>query len=711
MRPADGGGPRFFHCLHISVRHLWTQDGRAFPPPRLGLAPPAVIHLLLIAEDPAVIPPLAAPGTPVDFKILRKADLAAARPLLAAGLFDVALLVVERLSSAASRAVAEFRECAPACPLAVAAADGVPADREAAYLAGADVVLVAPADPAALAALLRRLAARTGPPAPPAPVPPAVPAAGATPPFSALAVMRDFSQVLSYSLDYREFTRHFALKLREVIGAARVVIFLEAPPAAGSLGPDAAANDSRLVCAGAVGLPADLTDHFELSRDRGLGRSVFQTGRILRLGAESTAPFLAGDSRLQREFEILGCEIALPVNDRERTIGVALLGGRLTGAPFTDAELLLVCHLMEELGLAVKNSWLHHQLSASHHLFGDVLSAMTSGALVVGPDLTVLFANPVLLRLLHGEAPSAAARLACAELPAPLGASLRAVAERGESVAPFLYEHPGTPPQVFRVSLVPFPPRGRALPQPVLLLLENFTSVRAAQRAEIEASNLKLIGLIAKRFAHEIRNSLVPLTTHQQLFDTDYANTEFRDSLKAALGRETGRIQRFTEQMLFLAQTEGGATDALPLEDLLRRSFEHSQAFLGRAGGELEIRSEVQHPFVRCHRPSLLHALQEIFLNGLQSAGDPPRVTVSVVSEAGPEGRPGLAVRVHDNGRGFTPEVAARAVDPFFTTRNTGVGLGLTVAKRVIEAHAGRLEVQARRGPDDPDLVIHLPAG
>jgi signal transduction histidine kinase/DNA-binding response OmpR family regulator len=669
-----------------------------------------VIHLLVIAEDQAVFPPIAAPAVSVEIKFLRQPNLAAARPLVEAGMFDVALLAVDLLSAEACRTVVEFRALAPACPLAVVSRQGSPAEARAAYLAGADVVLAPPVDPAALLAVLRRLAARNAPSLPAVAPPPPGAAAFAASTSSALAVMRDFSQVFSYSLDYQQFTRHFALKLREVIGAARVAIFLEPPPAAGSVGPAAAHGDTRLECAGAVGLPADLTDNFELSRDRGLGRCVSQTGQIFRLGAESTAPFLTRDPRVQREFEILGCEIALPVNDRERTIGIALLGGRLTGTPFTDAELLLVCHLMEELGLAVKNSWLHHQLAASHHLFSDVLGAMTSGALVIGPDLTVSFANHALLRLLKGEATPASTRLAFAELPAPLGSSLRAVVERGQSAAPFIYEHPGTPPQVFRVSLIPFPPVGRTLPQPALLLLEDFTQVRAAQSAEIEASNLKLIGLIAKRFAHEIRNSLVPLTTHEQLFDTDYANAEFRASLKAALGRETSRIQRFTEQMLFLAQTEGGATDALPLEELLRKSFEHSRDFLGREAGELEIRSEVPHPFVRCHRPSLLHALQEIFLNGLQSAGDPPRVTVSVVAEPGPGGRPGLAVRVHDNGGGFTPEVAARATDPFFTTRGTGVGLGLTVAKRVIEAHAGRLEVHSRTQPDDPDLIIHLPA-
>ncbi|MFA5057988.1 MAG: ATP-binding protein, partial [Opitutaceae bacterium] len=609
-------------------------------------------------------------------------------------------------------AIQEFRALAPHCALIVTLPQGLPAEEQAAYLAGADVVLAAPFGEAAFLAVIGRLAARAASPVqPPPPAAPAL-ATGIAAAFapSALAVMRDFSQVFSYSLDYKQFTRHFVLKLREIIGAARIAIFLEPPPPAGYPGPAVAAQETRLSCAGAVGLPADLVECFALSRTSGLGRRIVQSGQILRLGAESAAPFLAGDPRLRREFEILGCEIALPINDRERTLGVALLGGRLTGTPFTDAELLLVYHLMEELGLAVKNSWLHGQLSTSHRLFADVLGAMTGGALVIGPDLTVRFANQALLRQLKGEATPPSARLEFAELPAPLGARLHDLVERGQGVAPFLYEHPGPPARVFRVSLIPFPSGEHRLPQPVLLLLEDFTQVRAAQRAEIEASNLKLIGLIARRFAHEIRNSLVPLTTHQQLFDSDYASAEFRDSLKHALTRETGRIQRFTEQMLFLAQTEGGATDAFPLEELLRKSFVHSRDFLGREAGELEIRSEVPQPFVRCHRPSLTHALQEIFLNCLQSAGEPPKITVTVTAEAGLDGRPGLALRVHDNGRGFAPDVAPRATDPFFTTRNTGVGLGLTVAKRVIEAHAGRLEVRTRNQPDDPDLVIHLPS-
>ena len=53
-----------------------------------------MIHLLIIAEDNVVFPPLAAPSTSVDFKLLRKPNLAAARPLLETGMLDVCLLAV-----------------------------------------------------------------------------------------------------------------------------------------------------------------------------------------------------------------------------------------------------------------------------------------------------------------------------------------------------------------------------------------------------------------------------------------------------------------------------------------------------------------------------------------------------------------------------------------------------------------------------------------
>ena len=112
---------------------------------------------------------------------------------------------------------------------------------------------------------------------------------------------------------------------------------------------------------------------------------------------------------------------------------------------------------------------------------------------------------------------------------------------------------------------------------------------------------------------------------------------------------------------------------------------------------------------LRCNRASLAHAFQEIFLNGLQSSGGEPRLAVSLNATPTADGRAELVIQVRDTGGGFAPESAGRATEPFFTTRNTGVGLGLPIARRVIEAHQGRLDIVPRLSPGDPDIVIHLP--
>lgn len=669
-------------------------------------------RLLLITDDSTSAQTLpTALASSADFQVHHRARIADARGALAAGAFDAALFLPGRLDADFHQEIAAAREAAPALALVVVAPAGAGPEAQARLLgAGADSVLFQPLDVADLGAHLTRLSGRMA--ASPAatvsdPGPAASPrlTAKAAALSSALEVLRDFSQVLGYSLDYRQLTQHFILKLREVVGLSRIAIFLE-PGAVDPMPAAAQADNTRLPCTAAVGISADLVECFSLTRRSGLGRQLTHHPQILRAPAQSHPPML--DPKIAREFDVLGGQVAIPVNDRERTLGVAVLGGRITGGEFSDEELLLVYHLLEELGLAVKNSWLHHQLVGSHRLFSTVLNGLTVGACVIGPTQQVVYANRAIIDFL---APGAV-QLDVHGLPPVLAAKIHEVVERGVEVEPFFHETEGAAPRLFRASVIPLRQPGAKLPQTALVLLEDFTQIRSAQRAEIESSNLKLISLIARRFAHEIRNALVPLTTHAQLFDSEIGQEDFRASLKDALARETQRIQRFTDQMLLLARSDQTAAELAPLDDILRTSFEKSRAYLG-GEAELEIRSELPSVLLRCNRASLAHAFQEIFLNGLQSGTEddaaPRRLVVTLNAEPVADGRAELVVQVRDSGRGFAAESAPRATEPFYTTRNTGVGLGLTIARRVIEAHSGRLDVHPRHAPADPDLTIRLP--
>jgi len=663
-----------------------------------------VIHLLLIAEESWAGIHAAGLFASSAHKIIRKDDLDASRSLMESGIFDLVLVPASALPQ-----LTAVKTAAKSVPVVVIAMDSTPDSEQRAYGAGADLVLRAPLLPAVFAKATRALLAATPERTasfpsraaqPPAPV--------ASPATTDLEVLRNFSRVLGYSLDHKLFAQHFVLKLREILSVNRIALFLEpAPSSPPSQETSGGSNKDRLTCVAAVGISKDLLDCIELSRQAGIGQHVTRYAQILRADSESAAPPVREDPKIRREFDILGCQIALPINDRERTLGVALIGGRVTGNPFDDAELQLVYHLLEELGLAVKNSWMHHQLSASHRLFSDVLGAITSGSLVVGADLTVQHANRAFLRFLRGEGP-ADPRVDFSELPPPLAAALHELAENGRATEPFFITSEKNPGRSYRVSLVPFPSSDRRLPQPAMALVEDFTQIQAVQRAEVEASNLKLIALIAKRFAHEIRNSLVPLSTHHQLIDTDYASPEFRESLKSALGRETGRIQRFTEQMLFLSQPAHPPDGWIPVGPLLHEAFQRAARSLG-SDARLEISGGQEDAAIHVHRASLGHALEEIFLNGLQETTPGGVIHVALDCESGTTGALSLVLRFRDEGPGFTRENTARATEPFFTTRTTGVGLGLTVARRIIENHAGRIEVLARAAGEDPDIVLHLP--
>jgi C4-dicarboxylate-specific signal transduction histidine kinase len=64
---------------------------------------------------------------------------------------------------------------------------------------------------------------------------------------------------------------------------------------------------------------------------------------------------------------------------------------------------------------------------------------------------------------------------------------------------------------------------------------------------------------------------------------------------------------------------------------------------------------------------------------------------------------------VQDNGAGFTPEAAKKVPEPFFTTRNVGLGLGLTVSRKIIETHRGKLVITGPSNGSQGTVRVSLP--
>ena len=109
------------------------------------------------------------------------------------------------------------------------------------------------------------------------------------------------------------------------------------------------------------------------------------------------------------------------------------------------------------------------------------------------------------------------------------------------------------------------------------------------------------------------------------------------------------------------------------------------------------------------NRAALKHAFAEVMLNALQANPSDPRIGVRLQPESSTQGGDALQIEVQDNGAGFTPETAEKAPAPFFTTRNVGLGLGLTVSRKIIETHHGKLEILAPKSGQAGVVRISLP--
>jgi nitrogen-specific signal transduction histidine kinase len=661
--------------------------------------------ILVIAPHPELPEAIRKAFDPEGFRVVHRTGTTEAEPFLHPRLVDLVILdaMVGDLHELWS--IEKLRRRLPGCPIIVYSDASRPDWEEEAYLKGANHVFVKPFRARLLSALLDQQAAT--PPAPPAPTRAprrelVTPADAPHRDFQALGILRNLSAVLTHSLHAEGLLKQFLLLLREIVGVNRAMVFLRRPTA--TFGGVAAEETRCLRAACAIGLSSGLLEHFELSTESGIGGYLYREGRVLRRESEVAQT----DLEVQKEFEVMGAEVAIPILDRETFLGVAALDGRVTGEPLANSELELIFHLLEEVGLAVKNIWLHTQLAANNELLTDVFRQLSSACIVVSRDLTVLHANRA-ARNFFARAGRRHAELEFSDLPQFLGSKVYQVLKTGAGISTFKYEAPDAPGTVYHVTILPFQKQDASLPSSALLVAEDHTQSDQLQRLEIEAANLRLVRTMADRLAHEIGNALVPISTHQQLLGHTFEDPEFRASLNAALADGVKRITRLTNQMRFLAREAVVQGDAFAVEALIEEAYEEAKQYQPVRASRLTYENGSQPLLVRGERLVLLYAVVEVLINALQANPADAKISVRAHPETVEGELPSVRIEIQDNGPGFPPEVLRRASDPFFTTRNVGLGLGLTVARRIIEAHGGTLTLSNSADNHSGLVTIVLP--
>ena len=649
------------------------------------------------------------------YRVVHRHTVEEGEPLLVHGLIAACVLDADLIGVECVWIIERLRRRDARTPI-IAYTEAPQSDwEEEAFLRGVSQILTKPVRPRLLNSILERLWSQpaSGQGQAPMAVVPAgntaiFPRAAADPSAAArfvnasqtLGVLRDLSSIMTHSLDAEAMLKQFLQFLREILSVNRAAIFLNRPcsPLVDTGSPDDA---RRLRAAAAIGLSSGLLQHFELSLDSGIGAQVNRLGRILRRESEEARV----DSEVQKEFDLLGAQVAVPIPDRETIVGLAVFDGRITGEPLVNVELEMIFHLLEQVGLALRNIWLHDQLAGNHEMMTDVLRELSSACIVFGRDLKVLHANKAARRH-FGRKNERTGGLEFSDLPQVLGAKVYQVLKTGAALEPFRYEPENSPGTTYSVSVVPFQRGKVALPSSVLLTADDLSQSEQLRKLEVETANLRLVRTMADRLAHEIGNAMVPLSTHQQLLAEKFRDAEFRESLDHALAGGVKRVSRLLNQMRFLARDGQVQTEVFQVEKLIEEAYQDATQQQPVEGAQLKFENNGKPHVVTGDRAALKHALSEILLNALQANPKSPQIGVKL-NAAGGSHNSEVTIEVQDNGGGFSAEAARKVPSPFYTTRNVGLGLGLAVSQKIIETHHGKLEIV----PSPSGLVrVSLPA-
>lgn len=227
-----------------------------------------------------------------------------------------------------------------------------------------------------------------------------------------------------------------------------------------------------------------------------------------------------------------------------------------------------------------------------------------------------------------------------------------------------------------------------------LLWIAWFGARRAARAiAALEAERrrreaLARIGEMSAVLAHEVRNPLASLKGQLQLAVEEMGRAPPGEATASArVSRaldETGRIEALIRGLLDYARDSRPRAVAVPAEALL--SLARDLAGPWPDGVELRIDAPPGLA-LRADRDEMGRAVANLLRNAAEAAGPGGRVRLTVSSDPA-----GHRLTVEDSGPGVPDDLTERLFDPFVTGRVRGVGLGLAVARKVVEAHGGRIE-------------------
>jgi signal transduction histidine kinase len=248
------------------------------------------------------------------------------------------------------------------------------------------------------------------------------------------------------------------------------------------------------------------------------------------------------------------------------------------------------------------------------------------------------------------------------------------------------------------------------VPTRMIGIFQDITKNKATEAALVRTEKLAAAGRLAASIAHEINNPLFAVTNLLFIIQGDATLSGAGREYLSLAQQELARAAHIAQQALgFYKET------AEPVKVNIAEVVDEVLLLYARnMPANIKLETEYgQGCEAYAVRGEIRQVLGNLIANAIQALGGGGTLSIKAQQQA-QEGERGIAIRVIDDGPGIAPEHRDRIFEPFFTTKkDVGTGLGLWLAKQIVQKHGGSIEVQSStdRQQHGTTFSILLPEG
>lgn len=347
------------------------------------------------------------------------------------------------------------------------------------------------------------------------------------------------------------------------------------------------------------------------------------------------------------------------------------------------------------------------RLAADNDLLGMVLDSMARGIIVTDTDGRVLLVNRAAERLVPFQT-SEYTQLCVwdAISDAEIAGFLRDTLQRQENARDRDFTIGSGALRTLSFGVLPLVQEGHVSGN--LIYAEDVTERRAAEARLRRAESLASLATLTAGVAHEIKNPLGAISIHLQLIqrrlgtEREGPGADTWNAVREAVGvieEEVERLNQIVVDYLFAVRPMNIDLTSEEMNEVLGELLRLLRPELEEAGIELRERLSRSLPRVLLDQRAMREALLNLIKNAIaamveDTASGHPHVLTVASSTDGET----VTVRIGDTGPGIPQEIQGKIFEPYFTTRDFGSGLGLTLVYKIVKEHLGEIELDSKPG-------------